>query len=213
VIERYREVPDYQRVIKSLIALVPDGISIECISGGERRDWLYSVPIAEELGVPHAWLFKSREPSVTDSKGRPVNGLIPPTCVHASELLNRGESFVRYWVPALETLNLKLEFACFGMDRSSKSINYLDREEVRWNSLSKVNDKFFEEAARLGLITTWSAEESLKYLRSPKEWIEENFMPFFPRNIEIDNKDPKSAQRIIAFCLERGLKLSIPRLG
>jgi orotate phosphoribosyltransferase len=207
ILARYHQTASYRSAIRSMIGLIPASTTIDCISGGERRDWLFSVPMAVELGIPHVWLFKSNAPLVTDTSGGRIHLGSRVCCAHASELLNRGESFIRYWFAGLETLGLRLNFACFALDRSSGAINYLRDRRIDYGSLHTIDGQFFEGARRLGLISDWALDEVLLYLRSPNHWIAERFLPFFPRNARPFRDDPKSGPRIEAFCRERGLAI------
>src|SRR5690606_10969459 len=71
VIQEVRNDPGYQNAIDALVDDYRASSSYQptVISGGERRDWFFSIPVAAKLGLPHIYLFKSGGYFVTDADG------------------------------------------------------------------------------------------------------------------------------------------------
>lgn len=205
---RYEETPTARATLASMSSLIPPEARERawCVSGGERRDWFFSFPLSLELHLPHAWLFKSRPPVITASNGRqaPVHNT-SPLSIHAADLMNRGESFERYWLPALNSIQVGVAFAVFAIDRSTVSLNYLNDRGIGYRGLYSVDLPFFVEAEQRKIISSWTLGEIKLYLESPKKWIDEIYVPHFPGNCDFALLDEKSRPRAAAFCTSRGL--------
>ncbi len=90
------------------------------ISGGERRDWVFSMPVAFNLGLPHVTLYKQKTGTpdkieiinpngglerVSPQIEKTLEGL---NCVHIADLMTEGSSAYRFegcetlgWIPML----------------------------------------------------------------------------------------------------------------
>ena len=68
VLKQYNENKIYHDVIEHIKSYIEQNINvneIDYISGGERRDWYFSMMIANLLGVPHITLFKDQSAVVS----------------------------------------------------------------------------------------------------------------------------------------------------
>ncbi|MBI2451864.1 hypothetical protein HYV50_02165 [Candidatus Pacearchaeota archaeon] len=134
---------DYNRAIWSLTAVIKDSLGERddyVISGGESRDWVFSIPSAFVLFKPHARLYKDRRDIETDISGRKV--------VHVADLNNEGSSLRDYWIPTIRKNNGKIENVFFYVERmeegvdvvkelglESKAVIYMD--DFSWEHLRK----------------------------------------------------------------------------
>ena len=69
------------------------GDLVDAISGGETRDWMFSYPVAANLGLPHFSVYKNGRTFGADINGKYV--------LHLADLNNEGSSSRDYWIPAL----------------------------------------------------------------------------------------------------------------
>jgi len=74
---------DYSRACKDMArAIKPSKESCDVISGGETRDWIFSFPVAAELELPHAMIYKNGKILGADIKDKKV--------VHVADLNNEA---------------------------------------------------------------------------------------------------------------------------
>ena len=63
ILKAYDRTPVWQQIIQALLDRAKSAFpaaSYQVVSGGERRDWLFSIPFAQEAGRKHLYLFKDR---------------------------------------------------------------------------------------------------------------------------------------------------------
>ena len=86
----------YDTAISDMLEVIRRDIglgSFDVISGGESRDWIFSIPVADKLGLPHASLYKSRFILGYDINEKRV--------LHVADLNNTGSSARDLWVPTI----------------------------------------------------------------------------------------------------------------
>lgn len=167
ILNAWRSDAAYQSVITALAekatATFSDG-SYDVISGGERRDWLFSIPLAETLRKRHVFLFKNKNFYCSTP-------LHPHTkTLHVSDLINNAASYFDAWFPILD----KAMLPCIGTlcvnTRGSKGLQRLTDADCRVAALNAVDLKFFEQSRDAGLVTQATVDEIALYFSSEKEW-------------------------------------------
>ncbi|WP_035462311.1 hypothetical protein [Alicyclobacillus macrosporangiidus] len=161
----------YQEAISLLSAtftrMFPDPPA--AISGGERRDWFFSIPLAQTLGIPHVYLYKngtawSDRPSILQPGAEPVR------VVHVSDILNTGSSYVRNWLPALTAAGMTCEDTFTVAVRGQEGRNLLEARGVRVHTPLVMDESVFRDAAAEGLISPFALADVLQYFESPQAW-------------------------------------------
>ena len=109
-LEHYNTNEIYKNVIDEMIEFIKSNIEIndiDYISGGERRDWFFSNVIANKLNKPHITIYKDLSMVVNDStfessieKSTVQNGKV----LHIADLITEASSYIRAWIPAIESL-------------------------------------------------------------------------------------------------------------
>jgi len=89
------------------------------VSGGQRRDWIFSGPVAKVLGVPHVSVYKDGRIELVDEndgKADRIDDLRGIDCVHVVDLLTRGSSVYRVkddvqygWAPFVRSAGGRLD--------------------------------------------------------------------------------------------------------
>jgi orotate phosphoribosyltransferase len=167
ILGAYENSPAYKQVIAAMIAKAkeefPSG-SYAAISGGERRDWLFSIPFAKETGTRHLFLFKngtyySEEPIMPGEK-----------TLHIADLINNAASYFDLWLPILQ----KAQLPCAGtLCVNSRGSNGVDRLKANGNkvvALNSIDASFFEQWQKEGLTDQATLEELKIFFASAKEW-------------------------------------------
>lgn len=186
-------------VFKNIIETMADRLkasfspgSFSVISGGERRDWLFSIPVAKLLGVKHAYLFKNGEIYCAE----PLNE--GEVALHIADLINNAASYFDNWLPILE----KAKLSCIGTicinSRGSNGVDRLVANGQKVVALNSVDVAFFEKCQASGLIDQATLEELKVFFRSSKEWASTYVMDR-PELFDPAKVDPKSFERMQTF--------------
>ena len=195
IMDAYRRNPDYITVVQAMIekakAEFPAG-SYTIISGGERRDWLFSIPFAAEAGLRHLYLFKNGRAFC----GQPLKD--GEKALHISDLINNAASYFNMWLPALQ----KAKLACPGTltvnTRGTVGIKKLEDAGYKVAALNRVDLPFFAQLRASGLIGQDVLDEITVYFASPQEWAAKYLM----NNallFRIDAGDKKAPERLRSF--------------
>ena len=66
----YAQDSRYRAVVDQLAAAAIEmGGSFDYVSGGQRRDWFFSIAVANRLQRPHLYLYKDRSATLTSGDG------------------------------------------------------------------------------------------------------------------------------------------------
>jgi len=174
----YLEDACYRLVIDSIAELVRrriDGDSFQIVSGGERRDWFFSIAVARRLDKRILLLFKDRRAFVLEENAaganpaREVSDLKGAAVLHVADLVTEASSYVRSWIPAIEQLGGRLQWAVNIVDRGQGAEEVLARQGVKAFHLIGIDSSFFEMLRKEGQIGDQEAELLEAYHRNPSE--------------------------------------------
>ena len=189
----------YRAVIDGLVTAGGDmGESCDCVSGGQRRDWFFSVAVASRLRRPHLYLFKDLRAALAgDSDGvRTPMDLAGTKAVHVADLVTEASSYLRSWIPALRNRGAEMIGAFNVVDRAQGGLAALQAQGVRAEALLSVNGSLFDELLDADLIDSAQHERLQAYFRDPdaamKQFLVAN--PDFLRNA-LDSDDPRTVER------------------
>ncbi len=168
---------DFAKVIQILSSKAKEILSKKpqpwAISGGQRRDWIFSGPVAKVLGLPHISLYKQTgekdklEVIMPDgSFGDLVEGT---NAVHIVDLITLASSVFRIednmekgWVPMLRNKGINVQDVVAVADRMQKD-DRLDKIGVNLHSFVEINEDFLNEYSD-------NVDRNLFYLRDPLKW-------------------------------------------
>jgi hypothetical protein len=193
----YKSVIDY---ILETISEKFDMDSIDYVSGGERRDWFFSFIAAYLLDKPHLTIYKNL--IVMKAKNGSTDRVIGKhggNVLHISDLVTKGSSYIKYWLPALDMHGFDMTTTFTVVDRNQGGDLNLEKEGVDFACGAKFGKKLFEEAFAEGIITKSQKEMIASYMEDPEAFMRE----FVRKNpiflTEAIEKDEKTRQRAIAF--------------
>lgn len=95
---------------------------IDYISGGERRDWIFSLLLAHLIGKPHITIFKDQDMWINDSCFKTIEPVEIDTIkdknvFHISDLITEAASYVEHWIPALSQMGAVMKWTITVVDR------------------------------------------------------------------------------------------------
>lgn len=212
-LDLYNTDEHYKAVIDSIITTMRERFdmdSIDYISGGERRDWFFSFIAAYLLDKPHLTIYKNL--IVMKAKNGSTDRVIGKhegAVLHISDLVTKGSSYIKYWLPALDRHGFEMTATFTVVDRNQGGSGTLEKEGVDFACGARFDEKLFEEASGEGMITKSQKEMIGRYLKDNdafmRDFIRKNPV-FLTEAIE---KDEKTRQRAIAFikkndCMNEG---------
>lgn len=175
------------------------------ISGGERRDWFFSLIIADILKIPHITIFKDLSAVLfKDGESSEITDLKNANVLHIADIITEASSYIRAWVPAIQALHGNLKYSLVVIDRLQGGGEKLNAAGVESHALMNVDKVLFDGALNSGHITEKQHEMLMNYLEKPTETMRE-FLLGHPEFIENSLKsDPKTAERA-KICLEQNI--------
>ncbi len=197
----YNQNSIYKFVIDYMIEYIKDNINlddIDYISGGERRDWLFSNIIAYFLKKPHVTIYKDFSTILSNSdfsENNVVSSIENKNFLHIADLLNQGVSFTRNWIPAINKLGSSIKWATFVIDRMDGGTQVLADNNVEALSLLQIDNNLFRKALELNFIT----EKQLNIIKEfKKDQITsmKKFLVEHPEFIQesLNSSDPKASK-------------------
>ena len=197
-------------IFSQLIDLLTEAaakLDIDFVSGGERRDYFFSMPVAKKLGLGHLSIFKDLSSVYTDANGVSMPSeqanLAGKKSVHIADLITVASSYIRAWIPAVESLGAKIAYSLAVVDRDQGGTEILANAGCPLTTLITIKPELFEQAKKLGRVTDAQVELVNSFITDPDKFMHDFLVahPDFLAN-EIA-KGGKSAQRA-ELCIASG---------
>ena len=198
--------PIYAQLI-DLMTEAARGMDADFVSGGERRDFFFSMPVARRLGKGHLSIFKDLSSVYTDEHGVSMDsaqaGLSGKRSVHIADLITVASSYIRAWIPAVEGLGAKIAYSLAVVDRDQGGSAILAEAGCPLTTLVTIKPELFETAHRLGRISAQQLELVLHFIEDPDRFMQD-FLLAHPDFLAGElAKGGKSAQRA-QLCIDSG---------
>lgn len=204
---QYEKNATYRGVIDALVEAAK-GLSFDVVSGGERRDFFFSLPVARLLHKPHVTIFKDLSAVYTSAdfdQALPVAeaGLSGQRALHIADLVTEASSYFRAWMPALAEAGLGLSDTLVVVDRDQGGGTLLAERGVRLHALLRVNEALLENALQNGQISAAQKVMILTFLRDPDAFMQgflQAHPDFLAGQIALGGKAEERAR----LCIEKG---------
>lgn len=196
----------YKSVIDTMIKYIEDNIDIseiDCISGGERRDWFFSNIIAHLLGKPHISIYKDLSTVISDSNfesTEEVTSLENKKVLHIADLITVASSYIRAWIPAIKNLGANIYWSCVVVDRMQGGKDKIEAEGIKSLSLVQVDAELFKKALDMGIINEGQLEMLNGFFEDPDNTMREfliNHPEFIENSLKADEKTQKRARLLL----------------
>ncbi len=202
--QQYAKNPIFKQVTDFLVHRVQtnyDLDTIDCISGGERRDWFFSVLPAELLGKPHLAIFKDQKITLIDGENIAYCTQLPGAKVlHISDLVTEASSYLRAWIPALAQLGARMQATLTIVDRCQGGATALAAAQVPFAALVRMDADLFAMAATQGYLSQEQHALVTSYLADPyasmRRFLLEN-PEFLQDALDGDKRMAERAERLI----------------
>jgi orotate phosphoribosyltransferase len=168
------------------------------ISGGERRDFFFSLPVAVRLGLPHLTIFKDGDVYLSgkeDEDDRPVKAFTG-TSLHIADLVTEASSYLRTWIPSVRGTGALMSDTIAVVDRKQGGKAALLAEGIGLYSLVDISPDLFRAAAKRGQITPEQEAMLNTYYSAPDMFVS-SFLSAHPGFLEEEElRDEKTAARV-----------------
>lgn len=184
--------------------------NIDLISGGERRDWFFSLMVAYKLKLKTLLLYKDKSSILFDTIRKEVSSfddLLRGRVLHIADLTTFASSYVRFWIPSTKLVGCKIKIAFNVADRCQGASKEFKQNKIMSMSLIDTNLSFFKEVMRKKLITKKQLSVIREYFKNPDVFIK-NFIKKNPRFIKdaLASSDRKTRERARLFISKHAKK-------
>lgn len=142
------------------------------ISGGQRRDWLFSGPVAAQLDLPHVSVYKDGKIEVIHACGDNSLSLENTLDIHISDLLTEASSCYRLedgeekgWIPELRKRGATVKDLIAVVTRQQGGEQKLESIGVAAHPFVAIDQDFIKEHSKYSL-------RNIAYMANPRLWSE-----------------------------------------
>ena len=196
----YKENETYRNCVDSLVEAAKK-YDFDFISGGERRDFFFSMVPAHLLGKPHLTIFKDMSSVITDCNFAKIdydfNG---KKALHIADLITEASSYERAWIPAIKALGADIKDTVAVVDRKQNGRAVLNGLGVNMETLTAVDKELFDEALANGSVNEAQYELVLKFLEDPDQYMKDfiaGHPTFIDDQIKLGGKNEQRARLAI----------------
>lgn len=115
------------------------------ISGGESRDWMFSGPVAQILGLAYTKIYKDGKLVGANMKGKEV--------FHVADLNNEGSSPRDLWVPAIKKAGGRVNDIYFFVDRMEDGVEEMKKLGLDSRAVIPLDEYAWDTLQKAGIVT------------------------------------------------------------
>lgn len=200
----------YKEVVDEMVTYIKNNINLEevdYISGGERRDWFFANIIAYLLKKPFISVFKDLScviSTVDFEETVTSKNLEGKKVLHIADLVTEASSYVRAWIPAVQSLGAEIVWSVVVVDRMQGGNDRLKSLGIDAHSLVQIAPSMFKQALDMGIITKEQNDMLNKFFENPDKTMKE-FLLEHPNFLEEAlHSDEKTVVRA-RLCIEGDL--------
>lgn len=191
VIEFYNSSSLYQDVMEEFVSLLKKSDSFNnstIITGGERRDWFFSIAAAKLTGKRHVFILKNLK--MYDEDGE-VNNLNGEKISHIADLITEASSYERAWIPSIKEHNGNLIHTASIVDRCQGGYELITNHGIECFSPVKIDRDFFDAALNEGILTREQHKMIIDFTNDPDKY----GIDFLKSNKDFLEKSLKSSDK------------------
>ena len=196
----YKSDATYRNCIDSIVEAAKK-YDFDFISGGERRDFFFSMVPAHILGKPHLTIFKDLTSVITDGNFAKIDyDFKGKKALHIADLITEASSYERAWVPAIKALGADIKDTIAVVDRKQNGRAVLNGLGVNMETLTAVDKELFDEALANGSVNEAQYELVLKFLENPDQYMKDfiaGHPSFIDDQIKLGGKNEQRARLAI----------------
>ena len=164
------------KMVSDKLAEAASKLDFDYISGGERRDYFFSMMPAYLLKKPHLTIYKDMtsvyseaiDGPAVDSSSVDLKG---KKALHIADLITEASSYERAWIPVIRGLGSEITDTVAVVDRCQNGREVLKNLGVELHALTGIDEKLFDEATSNGIINETQKAMILHFLENPSEYM------------------------------------------
>ncbi|MBO4926876.1 MAG: orotate phosphoribosyltransferase [Clostridiales bacterium] len=185
---QYETSESYKTVIDLIVSKAKE-LDFDFISGGERRDFFFSLMPAYLLGKPHLSIFKDGETwfseSVEASAVKVGEGdLDGKVSLHIADLITEASSYTNAWIPSIRGVGASITDTIAVIDRLQGGEANLKKEGVNMYTFAKIELSLFDEAVEKGILSVAQRDMVSHFMESPIDYMKA-FLTAHPAFIDV----------------------------
>ena len=195
--QQYAENDVYRQVVDGLVTLArKSSAHFNGVSGGERRDWFFSLSVAERLRKPSLLIYKDGSTVVLDGRNRRSVRAKDMDMLHVADLVTEASSYVRDWIPAVAEGGGRIAYAVNVIDRGQGGLKTLKERGVTADALIRIDDALFDLLRKMGHIDRARYDLLIQYRRNPRAAMRD-FLQEHPQIVRaaLNGDDARAAER------------------
>ena len=163
--------PAYAAVIDALAASIlgrePEG-GVDWISGGERRDWFFSLAVAMRVERPHLYIYKDGAVRLAEGdRVTEAEDLGGRRTAHVADLVTEASSYERAWIPALRGRGGDMAVSANVVDRGQGGMEVIAAAGVDAEACLRVDEALFAGLLDRGLASEPQHALLVDYFHDP----------------------------------------------
>ena len=164
------------KMVSDKLAEEASKLDFDYISGGERRDYFFSMMPAYLLKKPHLTIYKDMTSVYSESiDGPAVNvkdiDLKGKKALHIADLITEASSYERAWIPVISGLGSDITDTVAVVDRHQNGREVLKGLGVELHALTGINEELFDEAKANGVINDAQKDMIMHFLENPADYM------------------------------------------
>ncbi len=164
------------KMVSDKLAEEASKLDFDYISGGERRDYFFSMMPAYLLKKPHLTIYKDMtsvyseniEGPTVDVKDIDLKG---KKALHIADLITEASSYERAWIPVIRGLGSDITDTVAVVDRHQNGREVLKGLGVELHALTGINKELFDEAKANGVINDAQKDMIMHFLENPADYM------------------------------------------
>ncbi len=205
-VKKQYETSESYRLVIDLIVSKAKELDFDIISGGERRDFFFSLMPAYLLGKPHLSIFKDGETYFSENvEGKAVKvgegDLSGKKSLHIADLITEASSYTKAWIPSIRGVGATISDTIAVIDRLQGGEANLAKEGVNMYTFAKIELSLFDEAVEKGILTTAQRDMVSDFMDSPIDYMKAFLVAhpsFIDEQIALGGKPQQRAEMAIS---------------
>lgn len=164
------------KMVSDKLAEEASKLDFDYISGGERRDYFFSMMPAYLLKKPHLTIYKDMtsvyseciDGPAVDVKDIDLKG---KKALHIADLITEASSYERAWIPVIRGLGSDITDTVAVVDRHQNGREVLKGLGVELHALTGINEELFDEAKANGVINDAQKDMIMHFLENPADYM------------------------------------------
>ena len=173
--KQYETSESYKTVIDLIVSKAKE-IDFDIISGGERRDYFFSLMPAYLLGKPHLSIFKDGETYFSENAEEKAvkvgeGDLAGKVSLHIADLITEASSYTNAWIPSIRGVGAEIKDTIAVIDRLQGGEANLAKEGVNMYTFAKIELSLFDEGVEKGILTTAQRDMVAHFMDNPIDYM------------------------------------------